>query len=364
MSNINAYSINLQSVGTYHKPGDAKRRVLAVANVDGDWKAVAIANGVPVQTAYGWIRKGDKPDKLRGGKRFTKVEATHVDIMLDWLSENPLLTLKQIKDKLLAEENLTVTTTTIHKHLEAQSYTLKKVVVEPFTMNADINKRKRADYVGLLMAAIGDGKRLIYIDESNCNLFLRRTQGRSRKGTRCSVKAATSRGNNIHVIGGICQTGLVYWERRRGSYKKADCCEWLRTLLRSLNDEMDTIVIVCDNAPVHVDLETVAEEAEFTGVTILRAAPYSAPLNPIEECWSIMKAAMKRHMAETFNEMMAPPPQGTTLTEYRLQYLEAAIDQAMVTITPLLCLRTCNHVQRFFPACMALNDLQMGDTAN
>ena len=91
-------------VGKYHKSGDAKRRVLAVANVDGDWKAAAIANGVPVQTAYGWIRKGNEPDKPRGGKRFTKVDATHVETMLEWLSENPLLTLKQIKDKLLSEE--------------------------------------------------------------------------------------------------------------------------------------------------------------------------------------------------------------------------------------------------------------------
>ena len=123
---------------------------------------------------------------------------------------------------------------------------------------------------------------------------------------------------------------------------------------------MNTIVVICDNAPVHVDSETVAEEAEFTGVTILRASPYSAPLNPIEECWSVMKSSMKRHMVETFSEMMAPSPQGTTQTEHRLHYLEAAIDQAMVTITPLICLRTCNHIQRFFPACMALEDLPMG----
>ena len=70
------------------------------------------------------------------------------------------------------------------------------------------------------------------MDETNCNLFLRRSQGRSRRGTRCSVKAATSRGPNIHVIGAISQTGLVYWERRRGSFLKEDCAEWLRQALR------------------------------------------------------------------------------------------------------------------------------------
>ena len=223
--------------GKYHRAGDAKKRVLAAAIANEDWKAVATANGVPVQTAYGWIRKGEEEDKPRGGRRFQKVETKHIDLMLEWLSENPLFTLKEIKEKLLAEQNLNVTTTTIHKHLDGQLFTLKKVLVEPSTMNSHLNKQKRADYVNRVMAEIGNGKRLIYIDESNCNLFLRRTQGRSRKGTRCSVKAATSKGKNVHVIAGISQTGLVYWERRRGSYIKADCCDWLRRLLRSMNDE-------------------------------------------------------------------------------------------------------------------------------
>ena len=50
----------------------------------------------------------------------------------------------------------------------------------------------------------------------NYDFFLRRSFGRSRKGTRCTVKAPTSKGKN--VIGGISQTGLLYFERRRGSF--------------------------------------------------------------------------------------------------------------------------------------------------
>ena len=151
-------------IGSYYKSGDAKKRVMA-AVVDGDWKVVATANGVPLHTAYGWIRKKDEPIKLRGGKRFNKVEVRHIDSMLEWLSQNLLLTLKQIRDKLIAEENLDVSTTIIHKHIDDKLYTLKKVVVEPFTMNSEINKLRRADYVESLMAAFGQGKRLTYIDQ-------------------------------------------------------------------------------------------------------------------------------------------------------------------------------------------------------
>ena len=64
-------------------------------------------------------------------------------------------------------------------------------------------------------------------------------------------------------------------------------------------------VVVCDNTPVHNGIETVATEAEFEGIEIIRMAPYSAPLNPIEECWSVFKAAMKRSMAVTFGDMLS-----------------------------------------------------------
>ena len=82
-------------------------------------------------------------------------------------------------------------------------------------MNTDENKRKRAEYTRHVTEAVGGGKTVIYIDETNINLFLRRTKGRSLKGTRCSVKAATARGPNVHSIGAMTQTGLVYWEHRR-----------------------------------------------------------------------------------------------------------------------------------------------------
>ena len=97
-------------------------------------------------------------------------------------------------------------------------------------MNSVSNKEKRRDYVQVLMDKMGQGKFIIFIGESNCNLFLRRTQDRSRKGTRFFVKSPTLKGKNIHIIAGISQQGLVHWERRRGNYKRDDRCEWVRSM--------------------------------------------------------------------------------------------------------------------------------------
>ena len=70
----------------------------------------------------------------------------------------------------------------------------------------------------------------------------------------------------------------------------------------------EEIAVVCDNAPVRAALEQVTEEDEFEGVNILRLAPYSKPLNPIEHIWSAMKAELKREMSATFAEMLQIAP--------------------------------------------------------
>lgn len=349
--------------GPYKRSGEEKARVLAAAqDGSGDWRVVAAANGVSASTAYGWLRRAEEPPAQRGGARWNKITSQEIDRLLGYLEENPQLTLKEMSRKLEVDTGIRVTTTTIHKHLHGRLYTCKKVRAEPATMNSEVNRQKRAEYVSSAVQALEEGKTLIYIDECNVNLFLRRTSGRSRKGARCSVKAPISKGKNVHVIGAISQTGLVYWERRRGSFTKDDCKDWLRRMLRASGQAMERLAVVCDNAPCHTGLEEVMDEEEFLGASLIRLGPYSAPLNPIEEVWSVMKASMKRLLAESMPGLLRDPvPHDRTQVEHRLQHLEGVIDAAVPVITPVLCLNACNHVQRHFAACLALAELSMGD---
>ena len=154
-----------------------------------------------------------------------------------------------------------------------------------------------------------------------------------------------------------------YWERRRGSYRKDDCSDFLRRLLRRIDEPTSEIVVVLDNAPVHVSLESVSQEEEFQGVELLMLATYSAPLNPIEECWSVFKSEVKVHYKNSLPALLSnPPPEGTTQTEHRLQYLGRIID-IMPKLSPMLCMKVCNHVQKHFQRCLNMMDLNMGDNA-
>ena len=135
-------------------------------------------------------------------------------------------------------------------------------------------------------------------------------------------------------------------------------------MLRASPCPMEELVLVCDNAPCHVGLEEVLEEAEFRGARLLRLGPYSAPLNPIEEVWSALKAEMKRRLTSTMADLLLQPTSwDITQVERRMQHLESVIDAAIPTVTPMLCLNTCNHVQRHFAACLVLSHLSMGDCA-
>ena len=345
--------------GPYKRVGaDARERILEVYRSGGDWKLAATANGVAVRTAYGYITRPDGfTPAPRGGATSKKVDGPMVDKMVKYVEENPLITLTEIGRKLEADTGVSLSLPTIHSHLNGRMYTIKKVNVEPISMNSLDNKQKRALFVQQVMQANGQGRTIIYIDETNVNLFLRRSQGRSLRGVRCSVKAANARGPNIHVIGAMSQTGMVHWERRRGSFRKDDCKEWLRRALEACPTPLDRVTVVCDNAPVHTDLESVV--ADFPGLALLRTAPYSAPLNPIEAVWSSMKAHMKRSISSSLQEMLNTP-HGMTQQEHRLRYLEARIDAAMEQITPVMRLHFYNHVQRHYAGYMTLADLAMG----
>ena len=107
-------------------------------------------------------------------------------------------------------------------------------------------------------------------------------------------------------------------------------------------------------------------EPELSGAERLRLGPYSAPFNPIEEVWSVLKAELKRRLADAMPALLeAAPEQGMAkaMTERRLRHLEEAIDSSVPVVTPRLCMSTCNHVQRHFAACLALTELAMDDNA-
>ena len=197
------------------------------------------------------------------------------------------------------------------------------------------------------------------MDETNFNLHFTRKEGRSLRGTRCTTVAAGSRGANVHLIGCISSIGLIHHEVRRGSLKKEDATECFRECLRRVNEIYNSIVVlVLDNAPCHAGIDEVIQEEEFRMHFILRLAPYSPMLNPIERAWSCLKAAVKSKLAEQMQSILSNDHAGISQIKARLRQLESAIVNSVSEITRSKCGNFVVSIQNLLPSVLNLEDVQ------
>ncbi|KAG3120391.1 hypothetical protein PI125_g1206 [Phytophthora idaei] len=72
-------------------------------------------------------------------------------------------------------------------------YTIKQVRVEPTTCNNEMDKEKRKEFAEALIRHTDKGDLVVYFDETNYNLYTKRTRGRAKKGKRNREAAAFER---------------------------------------------------------------------------------------------------------------------------------------------------------------------------
>ena len=302
---------------------------------------------------------------MTGGNHNCKITEDHRDSLMEWISINPGLTLKELSEMLEGSFDIQVSYQTVSNHLDGMLFSRKKTHKEPESMNTAANKIKRRDYVqSLLLVMREENSHIVYMDETNLNLFTTRAYARAPVGRRAVSKVPNSKGPNVHIIGAISQNGLEYWERRRGNYRKEEASAFVKRLIRTMVGSgilLQNIVIVCDNAPCHANIEAILLEREFELARILRLGPYSPQINPIEAVWSFSKEKFKSLHAERKDNMMAGAGRNDlTQTEFKLRYVENLIDDTMPTVTRNKCLACIYHVQSLYPSVTALQDLQCG----
>ena len=350
-----------QKRGKYAKSTETTRS--RIVDAGDDWSLVARANGVKQSTAYNWVSRGSSTLQKKGGAipNRVKIGIQQEEALVLWLNENPLLTLRELVEKLKQRFDIVVSKQTVAAHLHGRMISLKSVHFQPEAANNLQNKALRKAYIEQLMKATSENKTIVYIDESNVNLFLRRKQGRSRMGQRAVAKLPSCKGANVHMISGLTQSGLVGFERRRGSYKGADCKQWVKKLLDDLIEggtASNDIAVVIDNAPGHSKLEEVIKD--YDGCQLIRLAPYSPMLNPIESAWSVIKSHLAQQEAAQLSELPAGHNNGLTQTEARLQFVERLIDEGRSKVTARMCCQFINHTHKFFADALALKDITAG----
>lgn len=330
---------------------DVRKRIIRAFEQGENWRMVAEMNGVNYRTAYNWLTSGNLSyeQKTRGANRKRILNESEVDCLLEWIAADPTVTLEFLQSRVKVEYDKEVSTSTISRRLDGRFITLKKLCHIPISMNSLENQERRTHFVYQLLECYHAGKRICWIDETNFNLFCTRTMGRSLKGTKASIPVMNSRGRNLHLIGSMTEDGVVVFNTRRGSFSSDDCKAWVRTLLERMREQYDvrSIVLVCDNAPCHSGLEAVFQEPAFEGAQILRLAPYSPMLNPIENVWSVVKTTVKRQLREQHHTLVAGNPNSQlTQGEWRMQLLEQIVQSAVNGFPNEYCAGFVREVQR------------------
>ncbi|ETN10704.1 hypothetical protein PPTG_09800 [Phytophthora nicotianae INRA-310] len=206
-------------------------------------------------------------------------------------------------------------------------------------------------------------KKIVYLDETNFNLWISRSQGWSVQGTRAVDLNTYSKGSNIHVIACISRDGIEFSEGRFRSSKWEAANDFIRRMLSCLagREALDNVVVMVDNAPCHSRAEEVFDEEEFASVECLRLGPYSPMLNGVEDVFSVFKAAVKRYMAANRRNILEVP-ESSTIAAHRLTVLlHAANTISREVVTSELCRKCIYHTFEFLADAILLKDMAVGN---
>jgi hypothetical protein len=95
----------------------------------------------------------------------------------EYLDKMADMTMGVMKERLLSDLGVDMSISSIHRALRGILYTVKKLRVEKVTVNASVNKEKRATFTKGINKHIEDCNMVIYHDETNLDIYLTRTQG-------------------------------------------------------------------------------------------------------------------------------------------------------------------------------------------
>ena len=196
-----------------------------------------------------------------------------------------------MQSHLKIEHMIDVTLPTIRSHLLRTKTTLK--LVRDVTINCDslTTRQKRLHYAHNLLDGTVNILKWVFIDESGFNGNIRRSFGRSYKGTRCFKQCQAQRGKNLSLYMTISVNGVIHHKLKSGSFDRSAFQEFLTELSIIIGDE--EVYFIMDNCRIHYETF-----AEYDRHKIVFLPPYSPMLNPIESIFSVLKSNVKSENAK------------------------------------------------------------------
>jgi transposase len=134
-----------------------------------------------------------------------------------------------------------------------------------------------------------DRRKYVFMDEMGSHLGFTRLYGRAAPGQRVVDEVPGERGKNVSTIGALALDGVRASLSVNGTIDGETILFFVEELLVPTLKRGD--IVVLDNCSIHKQ-EEIEEAIEAVGAWVLFLPPYS-PVNPIENCWSKVKAGLR-----------------------------------------------------------------------
>ena len=338
----------------YNKTSNDDRSRIAQAYEDGeDFLTLAHSLGVKRTTAYSivstYVKEGRTETLGQRGGRQKIIDNETLDFISLLLEATPQQPLRQIKQTIreIWPTKPHFNEATLSRALEGELITLKMCRDSPAERNSESVLNSRREYAQWMMAE-GINRHRIYVDETGFNLWTKRTYGRSRLGERVNRLVGGQRGRNATVICAVSnQVGILYHEVHFTTVNKQAFNHFLASLEAILGDE--ETVIIMDNAPVHNGMQEI-----YPNLHLKYLPPYSPFLNPIENCFSVLKNYMKHRLNDSVGTCTTANAhrQGFILVAFRERFLMEAVNAALPFITASVVENCYRHATSYLPRCI------------
>jgi transposase len=143
---------------------------------------------------------------------------------------------------------------------------------------------------------LADAGKLVFLDESGVNISMARLYGRAEGGNRAIGSVPQNWGENVTLVAGITSQGLRAPMQIDGAMDGEVFLLYVQEILAPTLSEGE--IVVLDNLKAH-KVAGVREAIEARGARVEYLPPYSPDLNPIEKCWSKVKAILRAIGART-----------------------------------------------------------------
>ncbi|XP_073474085.1 uncharacterized protein [Aquarana catesbeiana] len=290
-----------------------------------------------------------------GGRRKLLNEQQEQEIC-NMVFANNAITLRQIRTEILQNNAIfqnvnSISISTIARILKKHQMTMKQIYRVPFERNSDRVKELRYQYVHRIMALEGNETShiLVYVDEAGFNLAKGRRRGRNFIGHRATLDVPGQRGGNITMCAAISENGVATHIPSLGPYNTQKLLIFLDRLHLDLIPEnergligphLPQYIIVWDNVNFHRGPLIRAWFTAHPRMDMVFLPPYSPFLNPIEEFFSAWRWRVYEHRAQDQRSLLH------------------AMDAACEDITGDQCRGWLLHARRFFPRCIAREDIR------